>query len=99
VFEKSWPNQPVEVWMRRDEKHIQRLFNPYTGADVGDALQPGFRALLWLVDLHDNLLGGRKGRLINGVGGVFTTLLCITGIVIWWPGIDKWRRSLVVDFK
>ena len=25
------------------------------------------------------------------------TVLCLTGAVIWWPGIRKWRRSLVLQ--
>src|SRR5581483_1750938 len=37
-------------------------------------------------DLHNNLLSGRTGRIINGIGGLSVTLLCLTGIVIWWPG-------------
>ncbi len=55
--------------------------------------------MTWLADLHDNLLYGRTGRLINCVGGIFTTLLCITGIVIWWPGTEDWRASLGVRWK
>lgn len=99
VFESKNPNRPVEIWLERGSKRIQRLFNPYTGADLGNSLQAGFRVLLWLVDLHDNLLSGRTGHLINGVGGACVMLVCLSGMVIWWPGIDKWRRSLTIDWK
>ena len=99
VFESRNPNQPVELWLERGSKKIQRLFNPFTGADLGDPLRPGFRLVLWLVDLHDNLLSGRMGHSANGVGGACVTLVCLSGIIIWWPGIDKWRRSLMVDWK
>ena len=99
AFESKNPNRPVEVWFERGPKKIQRLFNPYTGADLGDPLQPAFRGVLWLVDLHDNLLSGRVGHLANGVGGACVTLVCLSGMVIWWPGIDKWRRSLTIDWK
>jgi uncharacterized iron-regulated membrane protein len=99
AFESKNPNRPVEVWLERPSKKIQRLFNPYTGDDLGDPLQTGFRAVLWLVDLHDNLLSGRTGHLANGVGGACVSLLGLSGIVIWWPGIDKWRRSLTIDWK
>jgi uncharacterized iron-regulated membrane protein len=50
----------------------------------------------WLLDLHDNLLGGENGRLVNGTGGLLLTVLTLTGIVIWWPGIKNWRRSLML---
>jgi uncharacterized iron-regulated membrane protein len=99
VFESRNPNQPVEIWLERGPKKIQRLFDPYTGADLGNSLQAGFRVVLWLVDLHDNLLSGRTGHLVNGIGGACVTLVCLSGIVIWWPGIDKWRRSLTIDWK
>jgi uncharacterized iron-regulated membrane protein len=99
VFESRNPNQPVEIWLERGPKRMQRLFNPFTGADLGDPLEVKFRVLLWLVDLHDNLLSGKTGHLANGVGGACVTLVCLSGIVIWWPGIDKWRRSLTIDWK
>lgn len=99
AFESKNLNRPVEVWLERGPKKIQRLFNPYTGADLGDPLQAAFRGVLWLVDLHDNLLSGRAGHLANGVGGACVTLVCLSGMVIWWPGIDKWRRSLTIDWK
>jgi len=91
------PNQAVEIWMRRGNKQKQRLFNPYTGADVGPSVPEGIKVISWLADLHINLLAGKPGRAINGIGAGFLTLLCLTGAVIWWPGIDSWRRSLRID--
>jgi uncharacterized iron-regulated membrane protein len=99
VFQSRNLDQPAEIWLERGSKKMQRLFNPYTGADIGDSLEVGFRLVLWMVDLHDNLLSGRTGHLANAVGGVCVTAVCLSGIVIWWPGIDKWRRSLTIDWK
>src|SRR5262245_22313836 len=56
----------------------------------------GFAIVTWLLDLHDNLLAGSTGRYVNGVGGLFLTVLALTGAVIWWPGIKNWRRSLTL---
>jgi uncharacterized iron-regulated membrane protein len=53
----------------------------------------------WLVDAHENLLAGSFGRLVNGLGAASLLLLCVTGAVIWWPGIALWRRSLTVDWS
>src|SRR5690348_2189417 len=53
----------------------------------------------WLVNLHTNLLAGSMGRRINGIGAIGLALLCLTGAVIWWPGIRHWRRSLTVDWS
>jgi uncharacterized iron-regulated membrane protein len=93
------PDQAAEIRLERGGKKLQRLFNPYTGADLGDSLRLGFRFVLWLVDLHDNLLAAQTGRLINAAGGIFTVILGLTGAVIWWPGIDTWRRSLSFRWK
>jgi uncharacterized iron-regulated membrane protein len=52
-----------------------------------------------LVDFHTNLLGGDTGRFINGIGAISLTLLCLTGLVIWWPGVEHLRRSLTINWK
>ena len=92
-------DQAAEVWLVRGSAKLQRLFNPYTAADLGDSIRSSFRFVLWLVDLHDNLLQGKTGRAVNAAGGIFTTLLVLTGAVIWWPGFGAWRRSLSFRWK
>ena len=52
----------------------------------------------WLVNLHKNLLLGETGRLVNGVGAICVTTVCVTGAIIWWPGLKNWRRSLKVSW-
>ncbi len=42
---------------------------------------------------------GKRGRLLNAGGGICTVLLVVTGAIIWWPGIDTWRRSLSFRWK
>jgi uncharacterized iron-regulated membrane protein len=93
------PDQAAEISLQRGATKLQRLFDPYTGADLGDSLRLGFRFVLWLVDLHDNLLLAQTGRLINAAGGILTLLLGLTGAIIWWPGIDAWRHSLSFRWK
>jgi uncharacterized iron-regulated membrane protein len=53
-------------------------------------------AMEWVVDLHDNLLSGRTGRVVNGIGGVALTVLTLTGIVVWWRGTRKWFHGFIV---
>jgi uncharacterized iron-regulated membrane protein len=93
------PDQAAEISLQRGGTKLQRLFDPYTGADLGDSLRLGFRFVLWLVDLHDNLLLAQTGRVMNAAGGIFTLLLGLTGAIVWWPGIDTWRRSLSFRWK
>jgi len=98
VWRVKNPNQVVEIWFDRNNKHKQRVFNPYTGADLGNSDPAGVRFVLWLADFHDNLLYQDIGRKVNGAGAILLTVLCITGAVIWWPGITSWRRSLVANW-
>ena len=76
-----------------------RVFNPYTGEDLGEAFPDSVRALFWVTELHDDLLMGFTGRRINGIGSALVTLLILTGAVIWWPGRKRVRRSLSVKWK
>src|SRR6185295_18245405 len=79
-------DRPASVVLARDDKRIVRLFDPYTGMDLGDPLTDGVRVIEWIADFHDNLLIGPRGRLINGIGAIFVTLLSLTGAILWWPG-------------
>jgi uncharacterized iron-regulated membrane protein len=89
-------NQAVNVSLRNGGRHKVRLFNPYTGQDLGDAVPMGIRVVSWLLELHDDLLAGNTGRSINGLGGFLLIVLAVTGLVVWWPGIKTWRRSLIL---
>ena len=95
-----WPNknpkQAVEVWVQRNGRYRQRLFDPYKGTDLGPSVPLALRVTQWLGDLHFNLLAGEKGRLVNGWGAVLFTFMCMTGAIVWWPGIENWRRSLAI---
>ena len=64
--------------------------------EVPDSYPTALRVMEWLVDLHDNLLAGSLGRDINGVFGILVTTLVLTGLIIWWPGRSRWRRSAIV---
>jgi uncharacterized iron-regulated membrane protein len=99
VSSRKNPNQAAEIWLERRGSKLERLFNPYTGADLGDSTRWSFRFVLWLADLHDNLLWAKAGRVINAVGGIVTTLLILTGAIVWWPGTETWRRSLSFRWK
>ncbi len=91
--------RPIDIWMSRGRDQQKHLFDPYTGADLGETIPPGVRTLDWLVSLHDDLLSGFTGRTINGVGAIVLVVLCISGVLIWWPGTAAWRRGLGVQWR
>ena len=93
------PKRAVEVRLEKGRSLHNRLIDPYTGADLGPSVPWQIRVMAWFEDLHINLFGGKTGRQINAAGGVLWSLLALTGIVVWWPGIQNWKRSLGVRFK
>jgi uncharacterized iron-regulated membrane protein len=89
-------DQAVNVWLRRGNQVKPRLFDPRSGRDLGESVPTGIWLISKLIDLHDNLLGGPTGRKVNSVGALALLALAMTGLAIWWPGINTWRRSLTL---
>ncbi len=90
------PDQAVEVSLRRGGEVKKRLFDVRSGSDLGNSISTLFLFVSELLDLHDNLLAGSTGRTVNGAGAFAVLLVAVTGLVIWWPGIRTWRRSLTL---
>jgi len=88
--------EATEIQMTRGWREKRRLFNPFTGQDIGPSPSVLFWWLRVMGDLHGNLMLGPPGLTANGVGGALVSVLCLSGIVIWWPGLANWRRSLWV---
>jgi uncharacterized iron-regulated membrane protein len=92
------PREAATVSFGTDVFADQRFFDPYAGRDVGNARPFGLRMVSFFSVLHMRLLLGYNGRLLNGAGGLLSAALCLTGLVIWWPGMRRWRRSLTIHF-
>jgi uncharacterized iron-regulated membrane protein len=90
------PGAAVEIWypLGAQRGRLERLIDPYSGKDDGDTIACEPRAVSRLADLHDQLLGGDVGELVNGAGGVLLLVMSLSGMVIWWPGRSRWWRSL-----
>lgn len=88
----------VFIAVLQGARQMRVACHPVTGEVLGELpASPGW--LQFIEDLHVTLLIGRKGRILNGVGGAFLLLSALTGVVIWWPGIKNWARALKVDFR
>lgn len=96
VYAPAGPREPFMAWVQENEVIDAVVVHPITGAILGVRRQHAW--LDWLQDLHFYLLGGDTGLIVNGIGGLLLLVMGLTGLVIWWPGIGSWRRSLVVDF-
>jgi uncharacterized iron-regulated membrane protein len=100
--ERSWVRNVVfqiHLWLGAGVSAYVLLMSISGSAIVHrDELSKRF-SVEWLVNLHTNLLSGPTGRLVNGIGAIGLTMLCLTGAVIWWPGIRNWRRSMTVKWR
>lgn len=75
--------RPYRVALERDGVASSRLFDPFTGKDLGDERPWTLVAFLWVAELHADLLGGELGRTINGYLGFAFILLLVSGLIIW----------------
>lgn len=94
------PDPTAQITVERDGETRERLFNPYTGQDLGDSFTNAQSFILWTVRLHDELLLDRPdGPWWNGFLSAVFTLLVVSGLVVWWPGMTRWKRSLVIKWS
>lgn len=72
------------------------LIDPVTAEMLGEL--PDRSLVGTLQDLHFDLLAGPTGRVVNGIGGFCLLVMCLTGLVVWWPGRAAWRRGFAIDW-
>jgi uncharacterized iron-regulated membrane protein len=96
IHRGRFPTESTDILLVNGWRHKHRLFDPYTGRDIGGSVEIYYQMLHWAGELHGNLLFGPAGEQANGVGGFLTALMCVTGMIVWWPGIANWRRSLTL---
>jgi len=74
-----------------DGRDFAAVFSdPVTGTVIGEL--PKTSWITRLQDLHFNLLGGSRGRVVNGIGAASLIAVFLTGLIIWWPGVARWTR-------
>jgi uncharacterized iron-regulated membrane protein len=93
-----YPAVPAFQIQAIDARHRQLNFvaDPASGA-----VFPQPRTWVdWMHDLHLYLLlGSGHGEQVNGVGAAILLLLCVTGILLWWPGIRNWSRGFRISLR
>lgn len=108
---QQWRDHPEKSWVRNVFYQVHFWVGALVAAYIfvmsisgslivyrDELFAMGF-SVEWIADLHANLLTGSTGRVVNGIGAICLTVLCLTGAVIWWPGMNYWRRSLTVEWR
>lgn len=85
------------AYVGRGNEFLTVLVDPATATVLGELPDRSF--VKTIQDLHFDLLGGRTGRIVNGIGAFLLLAMCVTGVVIWWRGAENWRRGLTIDFR
>lgn len=104
AYRVAWIHRPegedlaFDVWFEKGDDARLAFVDPY-GPRFITEVGPTTTFWTFLQDLHFYLFAGTTGLLINGIGGLLLGLLCLTGIVIWWPGRTDWKRALLINFK
>lgn len=74
----------------------------YSDRRTGQVLGAINRDSSWITftqQLHFYLLAGKPGLVANAIGGLLLALLCATGLFLWWPGVRRWTRVLVLHLR
>ncbi len=111
IVQKAYPGKKVGVlyvpkyedknylaFVSGKKEFLRVYVSPISGRIVGD-VQPSRSWLSMVAGLHFRLLSGRTGFILNGIGGAFLLLLCLSGAIIWWSGLQNWGRGVKVSFR
>jgi len=85
------------TYLMKGDTLVTAFSNPISGDVIGELPRTSY--ITTLQNLHFELLAGGRGRVVNGVAAACLLVMCLTGLVIWWPGIGRWRRALSVDWS
>ena len=87
--------EPGTSWsfrLQAPQGRVQTYVDPYRVQILGADEYSGM-FLPWVYELHTNLLLGKTGSLLNGWGAFLLVVMCLSGIVVWWPGRRFWRKG------
>jgi uncharacterized iron-regulated membrane protein len=97
---RGYDTKPILITMRRlSNLKSTDLRYVYVDPNTGRVLQDRMRYsdfMGFVFHLHLYLLLDRIGLTISGWMALGLLILCISGIVVWWPGVSRWAASIVL---
>ena len=85
------------AYLTREGTYVTVLIDPASAQVLGEL--PERSVIRFLQNLHYDLLAGRTGRIVNGIGAGCVLLMCLTGAVIWWPGAKHLIDGFTVNVR
>jgi uncharacterized iron-regulated membrane protein len=68
-----------------------------SGRVIGELPHDGW--IQQLQELHFTFLLGQPGYVYNGIGASCLLLMCVTGVIVWWPGISRVSQAFTIHFN
>ena len=82
------------AYVTKGREFVTVLIDPVRAVILGE--MPEDPVIAAIQNLHFDLMSGRTGRTVNGIGAGCILVMCLTGVVIWWPGRQQWTRGFIV---
>lgn len=97
---RGYDSRPILITMRPlSRPGTTDLRYVYVDPNTGRVLQDRMRYadfMGFVFHLHLYLLMDRIGLTISGWMALGLLLLCLSGIVVWWPGVSRWAAAIVL---
>lgn len=85
------------AYVTRGREFVTVLIDPVSVEILGEL--PNDPLVASVQRLHFDLMAGRTGRTVNGIGALCILVMCASGCVIWWPGRTHVMRGFLVDVR
>ncbi len=89
------PNGMITAWFEKPSETFFELYaplmvsvNPYT-AEIVSSRFWGSTLTTWILNIHTQLNMGSDGWKIVGLCGALLCFSSLTGLYLWWPGLNK----------
>jgi uncharacterized iron-regulated membrane protein len=82
------------AYLARGEELRTVFLDAERGRVLGELPHDGW--IQRLQDLHFTFLQGQPGYVFNGIGASCLLAMCLSGLVVWWPGLSRVSRAFTV---
>ena len=85
------------AYLAKNDELRTVFLDAVSGRVIGELPHDGW--IQRLQELHFNFNTGQRGYLFNGIGASCLLVMCVSGLVIWWPGISRVGQAFTVHLR